>query len=286
MALLDLPLEDVRPNSEQPRKHFDEGKLTELAASIREHGLMQPITVRLVDGRYVIVAGERRYRAHLMIDARTISCIVAETNERDADEQSIVENLQRVDISPLEEAQAYQRMMERYGYDEQALAKRLGIRQAWRIRDRISLLALRTEYQQLLDARQLTPSQAFEMSRLEPREQDVLFRSISAGKVADYNTLRASADALVEKACQTSMLSDDDQPTESERTAARSFKGRIDKVAALLRSSIVDNEVVALGKINPYEAGNTADLVAAMTTDLKRIEIALRQAAIKQDALV
>ncbi len=122
-----------------------------------------------------------------------------ETAEQDANEQTIVENLQRVDISPLEQATAYQRMMECYGYDEKTLAKRLGIRQWWRIRERTSLLKLRPKYQQLLRAKQLTRNQAYEMSRLEPRNQDVLFRSISTGKLTTYEALRAAATALVEQ---------------------------------------------------------------------------------------
>lgn len=121
------------------------------------------------------------------------------TAEQDADEKTLVENLQREDISPLERATAYQRMMECYGYDEKTLAKRLGIKQSWRIQERLSLLKLRPKYQQLLRAKQLTRSQAYEMSQLEPRNQDVLFHSISTGKLTTYKALRAAATALVKQ---------------------------------------------------------------------------------------
>ncbi len=245
---------------------------------------MQPISVRPVNGHYVIVAGERRYRAHVLNRAETIRCLVESMGERDADEQAIVENLQRVDISPLEEARAYERMMDRYGYDETQLAKRLGIRQAWRIRDRVSLLGLRREYQHLLASGQLSPSQAYEISRLEPRLQDVLFRSIQSGQVRGYEALRAAATALVDQERQMSIPPVGDTPTESERTASRRFQDRIERVTALLRASIVDNEIVAVRKVDPREAAITADLLAAMQKDIRRIELALRQAAIQLDA--
>ncbi len=285
--LTEFPVERVRPNPDQPRKHFDKAKLQELAASIHEHGLMQPISVRPVSEHYVIVAGERRYRAHLLNGAKTIRCLVEPTSERDADEQAIVENLQRVDISPLEEAHAYQRMMDRYGYDEKQLAKRLGIQQPWRmIRDRVSLLRLRREYQQLLESEQITPSQAYEMSRLQPRHQDVLFRSIRSGQIRGYDALRAAATALDEQERQGSLLPVDDRaPTESERADKQRFESRIERVTALLRASIVDDEVVAVRKVDPRAAAISADLLAAMQKDLRRIELALRQAAIQQDAL-
>ena len=283
--LTDLPIEQVRPNPDQPRKHFDQAKLQELAASIREQGLIQPIQVRPVGSGYVIVAGERRYRAHVMNQAETIRCLVEATDERDADEQSIVENLQRVDISPLEEAHAYRRMMDRYGYDEEQLATRLGIKQPWRIRDRVNLLSLKPEYQHLLSAQQITPSQAYEISRLQPHGQDVLFRSIRTGKLDEYGTLRAATTALLEQEQQISIWSDEDVPTEKERAAMRNFESRVERMAALLRAGIVDNEIVATVKVNPWDAGKTADLLKAMRCDLRRIELALREAAIRQEAL-
>ena len=281
--LRELPMKLVEHNPDQPRKHFDEGKLQELGESILAHGLIQPITVRPVGDQYVIVAGERRYRAHLLIGAETILSLISETEEQDADEQSIVENLQRVDISPLEEANAYRRMMDRYGYDAGQLAKRLGIKQAWRISDRVSLLNLKKEYRQLLWNKQITPSQGYEMSRLKTSNQDVLFRAIKAGKVDDYNALRSSSTALFEQEKQAPMFASK-EPTEKERTSNRGFESKVERVAALLRAGIVDGEVVAAAKVNPGSVGRTADLLKLMRQDLHRIELSLRKAEIVLDA--
>ena len=242
--LRELPMKLVKRNPDQPRKHFDEGKLRELGESILAHGLIQPISVRPVGDEYVIVAGERRYRAHILIAAETILALTSETEEQDADEQSIVENLQRVDISPLEEANAYKRMLDRYGYDAGQLAKRLGIKQVWRISDRMSLLNLNKEYRNLLSNKQITPSQGYEMSRLEPHNQDVLFRAIRSGKVDDYHALRSSSTALFEQEKQTPMFVSE-EPTEKERTSNRGFEAKVERVAELLRAGIVDGEVVA-----------------------------------------
>jgi len=194
-----LPTEDVYPNPDQPRKVFDEAKLRELAASIREHGLLQPITVRPEGaGRYMIVIGERRWRAHELAGLATIKANVVK-NMTDAmlAEQAIVENLQRVDITPLEEARAFQAMLDK-GYTVDALASRIGLKQPWRIAERTALLRLRPEYLDLFAKGQITPSQATELARLSHQNQDHLFRLMKAGKCETYNSLRAAANGLVE----------------------------------------------------------------------------------------
>ena len=120
-----LPTEDVYPNPDQPRKTFDEAKLREFAASIREHGLLQPITVRPDDaGRYMIVLGERRWRAHKLAAITTIKAnVVRNITDAELAEQAIVENLQRVDIAPIEEARSFQAMLDK-GYTVDTLPDR------------------------------------------------------------------------------------------------------------------------------------------------------------------
>ena len=286
-----LPMSAIYPNPDQPRKSFDEAKLDELAASIQRRGLMQPIKVRPCAAGYMIISGERRWRAHQRIEAPTIDALVEEADEQSADEQSIIENLQRVDITPLEEAHAYQRMMDLYGYDEETLAKAVGLRQPWRIRERLTLLNARPEYQDLFANGHITPKQAFYLGKLEPRNQDTLFRAIRAGKTQTRAALRATAEALQQAEQQTMMFEDPPEaeattPTEQEQRQASRFKSRMDQVAAMLREAIVDNEVVAVGKVNPNEATYCADLAAAMVPDLKRLELALRRAALAEPSVL
>ena len=127
----------------------------------------------------------------------------------DGDEQAIVENLQRVDITPLEAAHAYQRMMDEHGYSPVELAALLGLKQPWRITDRTALLRLRPEYQGLLKSKQLNPSQATELSKLSERGQDTLFKSIRRGDCDTYEKLRTASTAVSEAEIQARMFEPD-----------------------------------------------------------------------------
>lgn len=119
-----IPLEEISPNPDQPRKHFDEETLRELADSIQEQGLINPIQVRPASGKgYIIVAGERRFRAHQILGKETIYAFLTTA---DADEVTIVENLQREDLNPLEEAEGLARLQSMRSYTQIQLAKRVG----------------------------------------------------------------------------------------------------------------------------------------------------------------
>ena len=120
-------VEDVFPNPEQPRRHFDAELLDELAASIRSHGIIQPLIVRRrAEGGYVLIAGERRWRASQRAGLRQVPIVVQDIDSREAFERAIVENLQRSDLNAIEEAQAFQRLVEEYGYSQEEVAERVG----------------------------------------------------------------------------------------------------------------------------------------------------------------
>ncbi|WP_243337571.1 ParB/RepB/Spo0J family partition protein [Anaeromyxobacter soli] len=125
-GLLALPLEAIERNPDQPRKRFDEAKLEELAASIREHGVVEPILVRKEGGKYRIVAGERRWRASQRAGIREIPAIVRETSDREAFEIALIENLQRADLNAIEEAEAYEVLASDHGLKQDEIAKRVG----------------------------------------------------------------------------------------------------------------------------------------------------------------
>ena len=125
-ALL-LPLQKVEPNPDQPRRRFDEAALQELADSVRQHGIIQPLTVRkLPSGFYQIIAGERRWRAARMAGLREVPVTVIEADDKKAMELALIENLQRADLDPIEEAQGYQQLMQEYGMTQSAVADRVG----------------------------------------------------------------------------------------------------------------------------------------------------------------
>lgn len=126
--IVEITLSDIRPNPDQPRKTFREESLAELVASIERHGLLQPVTVkRQEDGAYLLVAGERRFRAFERLNRPTIPAILT---TGDAEEIALIENLQREDLNPLEEAEALARMMDRHRYSQEELGRAVGKSQA------------------------------------------------------------------------------------------------------------------------------------------------------------
>lgn len=122
-----LPLNDIIPNREQPRKTFDEAALEELAESIRQHGILQPLLVRpLASGGYQLVAGERRWRAARLAKLTEVPVVVKELSDSEAMELAIIENLQREDLNPIEEAEGLQALAEKCGYTQEEIAASVG----------------------------------------------------------------------------------------------------------------------------------------------------------------
>lgn len=122
----EIEIAAIGPNLKQPRKVFDQGKLEELASSIREHGVVQPIVVRPVGNGFEIVAGERRWRASQLAGLKRIPAVVRELSETEVMEIALIENLQRADLNPLEEAEAYRVLLEEFHLTQDELAKRVG----------------------------------------------------------------------------------------------------------------------------------------------------------------
>lgn len=126
-GVTEISLGDIYPNPNQPRKVFDEGAMNDLANSIREHGVISPIVLnRNPDGTYMIIAGERRFRAAKRAGLETIPAVVKELSEREIQEISLIENLQREDLNPIEAAYGMKRLMEEYNLTQEVLAERLG----------------------------------------------------------------------------------------------------------------------------------------------------------------
>lgn len=282
MASMMLPIGDVFANPDQPRKHFAQAELEDLAASIRERGQLQPIRVTPRQGKWMIVAGERRWRAMSMDGQTEIEAtLAAEQTDLQVLLDAIVENRIREDVHPLEEAAAFQAAMD-MGLSAQEVATAVGLQQAWRVEERTCLLKLRPEYQTLLRGGHLGGSQAFEMAQMAPPEQDRLFKAIKRGECSTYNQLRSTAAVIKAESGQLSLI-DDAGPSKIDRQLAKGLEKRIGQVAAVLRASTVDNEIVALRKIDPHKAGGVADLLDAMQGDLQRIATALRSQCAQQE---
>jgi len=150
-----IPLQKLVANPFQPRKKFDDEAIGELAQSIREHGIIQPIVVRKKGKKYEIVVGERRYRAAKLANLEEIPAIIKEMTEEQMMELAILENLQREDLTPIEEAEAYQNLIEKLNFTQDDLAKRLG-KSRPHITNMIRLLQLPEEVRQMLNEGQLS----------------------------------------------------------------------------------------------------------------------------------
>lgn len=170
-----VALSDIQPSGYNPRKHFDETSLNELAESIRQQGVLQPITVRPLAGtdRYEIVFGERRYRASVIAQTGTIPAIISDLSDEEAEEMAITENLQRKDVTPIEEATAYQKLIESGRHTVETLTVLFGKSESY-IRTRLKFTSLIPEIAALLEADELTISVAAEICRYgEDIQRDV-----------------------------------------------------------------------------------------------------------------
>ena len=189
-------IEELYPSPEQPRHKFDEVKLAELADSIRAHGIIVPLVVRpRSDGGYFLIAGERRWRAAQRAGLHEVPVVVQDVAEGEALERALVENLQRADLGPLEEAAAYQRLVEEFGLTQDAIAERIG-KDRSTVANAIRLLKLPAPVRQLVEDEQLTMGHARALLGLE----DAPAIERAARQVVDKQMSVRQTEALVKKA--------------------------------------------------------------------------------------
>jgi ParB family transcriptional regulator, chromosome partitioning protein len=194
-SLQEIPLNLIEPNPNQPRIHFDEEALSELAASIREIGVLQPILVRAVDeDRYQIVAGERRWRAARRAGLATVPAMVRDVDDATSVEHALVENLQREDLNPLEEAAAYQQLIEDFQLTHDDVAKRVG-RSRTAVTNTLRLLQLPPAVQHLVSENQLSSGHARALLGTPDR---ALQESLARRALEESWTVRAVEDAVRE----------------------------------------------------------------------------------------
>ena len=159
-GLITVPLYKVEPNPNQPRRDFEETALQDLADSIRLHGIIQPLTVRKTDsGYYQIIAGERRWRAARLADLSEVPVVLVEADDRKVMELALIENLQREDLNPVEEAQGYQTLMEEYGLTQEAAAQRVG-KSRPAVANALRLLTLESSVLSMVREGKLSPGHA------------------------------------------------------------------------------------------------------------------------------
>ena len=181
-SVVDINL--VEPNREQPRKHFDEDALQELSDSIKQHGLIQPILVQDRKTYYEIIAGERRWRASKMAGLKEVPVIIRNFTEQEIVEISLIENIQREDLNPIEEAQAYKRLLEEFNLKQDEVAEKVS-KSRTAVTNSLRLLKLCDEVQQMIISNMLSTGHARAIISVEdPEEQYALAQKIFDEKMS------------------------------------------------------------------------------------------------------
>ncbi len=170
--IIEVSLDDIIPNRFQPRLSFDEEALNELAKSIRQHGIIQPLVLRKVGNKYEIIAGERRYKASYIAGLTKVPAIVIDLNDNESAEVAIVENIQRKNLSPIEEAKSYKKLLDRGYLTQDELASRMGKTQG-SISNKLRLLNLSQEVQDALLNNKISERHARSLLRIENEDEQI-----------------------------------------------------------------------------------------------------------------
>ena len=236
-----IAIDRITPSPEQPRLAMDETSLEELAASIREHGILQPILVRpLGNNEFQLIAGERRWRASRAAGKATIPALVEEIDDDTALEISIIENLQREDLSPLEEAAMFERMVTEHGYSVRKLAQKLGKDKGY-LENRLRLADAPPEIRELVSLRKDTLSHAYELMKVtDPRRRKRLTERVARGELTLIK-LRERIEGRPRTAAPAPPPGDREAPADPEAAgdAELAWTGRRAAPAALREDSLV-----------------------------------------------
>ncbi|MCX6873924.1 MAG: ParB/RepB/Spo0J family partition protein [Verrucomicrobia bacterium] len=207
----DVPHHQVVPSPLQPRTQFFEAPLDELVESIRQHGIIQPLIVRPVNGKFELIAGERRWRASLKLGLATVPIIEREASDRDVLEMALIENIQREDLNPMEEAASYVRLAKEYFLKQEEIAARVGKNRA-SVANSMRLLDLHPDIQVLVARKSLSVGHAKVVLSLKDHEAQLL---ASEQILRRQLTVRAT-----EKLVQTLLSTADTTPDEPKKSAA------------------------------------------------------------------
>ena len=205
-------ISEVEPNRKQPRKKFDDERLEELSESIKTYGLLQPILVQKRDGYYEIIAGERRWRAALKAGLKEIPVIIREYDEKEILELSLIENIQRENLNPIEEAQAYKRLMDEFGLGQADVAQRVSKSRS-AVANSLRLLKLEENVQKMLIDEQISMGHARALLPLEIAEEQLAV----AQKVAEKQLSVRETEKLVKEILSTGTGDKKKPPKEEDK---------------------------------------------------------------------
>jgi ParB family chromosome partitioning protein len=268
--IAEVKIDKVYPNPNQPRKDFNYDKLEEMAMSIKEYGVLEPIVLTPRNGKYMIIAGERRFRASLLAGLKEIPARIIKADDALVEELALLENIQRQDLNCIEEAKAYKSLLDR-GMTKEELASKLGFKQSWRIDEKVGLLNLLPEYQEMAVKNSLTPLQAYKVSLISPANQRIVVQKILSGELNTSNKLRSFVEAMQALERQDNIF--ELQPiTDAEKQSIKGFNTLLTNVEGLIK------EVYEQNKLNHFKKGgfrseinpNRLDMIIKSLMDIRK----------------
>lgn len=258
-SLVEVAIDQIEPNPNQPRKHFESSSLEELAASIRASGVIQPVIVRETADGYQLIAGERRWRAARLAGLERIPAIVREATDAESLELALVENLLREDLNPIEEAEAYRHLLAQFGWTQEQLAQRIG-KDRTSIANVLRLLRLPDAIQDDLRAGRLTMGHARALLAVESTEDQLRLRD----EILAHNwSVRATEDSIRAS-----------EPAPPPQRTQRRRRGHSPELAALEQS--LQRALMTRVTISGNERRGKIEVVYANADELERLTELLR----------
>ena len=262
--LIDLDIDRIDPSDVQPRSVFSQKKLDELAQSIQHNGIIQPLVVRRSGERFQIIAGERRWRAAQIAGLHRVPCIVKEVSEENVLELSLIENIQREELNPIEEANAYKKLLEKPDLTQEELGRRVG-KDRSSITNALRLLKLPVEVQKLVEENKLSAGHARSLLSVDSGDQQIMLaREITTRTLSVRET-----EQLVKKTQATPRGLDNREPTLATKNA--------ESANILAAQSKLSKKLGAPVKIKLAKTGGTVEIKFSSGEDLARLFDALMQ---------
>lgn len=280
-----IPLDQITRNPDQPRETFPTEHIERLAASIKAQGLLQAITVRPI-GRdaYMIVAGECRFRAHQLLGAETIRAEIVEMDERTMALRAILENVQRQDMNPMEEAKAFQRLLDA-GMTIADIVEQLGFKGRDRVQNRLNLLALIPAVQSLVASGQITTSMASAIALAPPEHQTRIVRDIGSGALRTVDQVRHAGQALRDAVDQLDAFASAPAPTKAELEAVSALERKIEAIAKMVVDGFKEGQCVAAQRVRPDRVKTMADELSLIRKHVLQMEHQLRCVAAQTELI-
>lgn len=280
-----IPLALITRNPNQPRETFPQEHIERLAASIEKRGLIQPITLRPIKRgkfRYEIVAGECRFRAHQLLAAEAIRAEIVTIDDAEMQLRAIVENLQRQDMNPIEEANAFKALIEQ-GYTPGRIVEELGLKSTAIVTQRLTLLNLAPDIQKLVATGNLAVTMAWGVAQVSVARQAQLVRDIASGKLRTAEQVKHAGIALREAELQTDAFGDLPKASPKDLVALSRLEAKIESIVDMVSAGFQEGECVAARRVSPDRVKRMADQLALIRKHVLQMEHDLRREATQSE---